>query len=372
MNRVLNGADRLEAAEPYLRGARLALLTNSSGVNKKGVPTYLTLAEKYDLRLLIAPEHGLKTNLQDGRWGAEGRDDETGALVFNLKSKENEGLDELLQGVDVAVYDIQDVGARFYTYLTNLNDMLRRCAKLNIPLIVLDRINPISGASVQGVLLDEEKYSSTIGEYSIVTRYGLTIGEYARYINAEKKIGCRVEVVGCEGWRRDMYADATDLLWVNPSPNIPSVTSAINYIGTCIFEATNVSEGRGTTRPFDLVGAPFVNGRKLCDEMNSLKLDGVVFRRAYFTPQFNKYAGEVCEGVELHVTDREAYDPILTAINLYRYMRRYPEFTCRENGLCLRFGSDFLLGDADAENYQAISTSDCRVFRQKTSKFLLY
>lgn len=372
MYRVLNGADRLDAADQYLAGGRVALLTNASGVNKAGVPTYISMAQKYDLKLLMAPEHGLKSNLQDGGWGGETYDEETGARIFNLKSKGNDGLDELLAGVDVAVYDMQDVGARFYTYLTNLNDLIRRCAKLKIPLIVLDRINPISGDMVQGILLDEEKYSSTIGEYSIPTRYGLTAGEYARYINAEKKIGCELNVICCEGWRREMYADETDLLWVNPSPNIPSASAAINYIGTCIFEATNVSEGRGTTRPFDLIGAPFVNGKKLYDEMVSYKLPGVVFRRAYFTPQFNKHAGVVCEGVELHVTDRRDYDPVLTAIHLYRHMRCYPEFTCRESGLCLRFGSDFLLGEADIGTFSAASASDTEKFRKKTSEYLLY
>jgi uncharacterized protein YbbC (DUF1343 family) len=372
MVRVLNGADRLGTADRLLRGRRIAMLTSASGVDKSGVPTYIKIWQKYNLVALMAPEHGISSNLQDGGWGSETRDMYTGTPVYNLRAGGGEALETALSGADIAVYDIQDVGARFYTYLYNLTDLMHRCAGIGIPLIVLDRINPISGGMVQGLLLDEEKYSSSIGRYSIPTRYGLTVGEFARYINGEKKVGCELHVIPCEGWQRELYADLTDLLWVNPSPNIPSVNAAINYTGTCIFEATNISEGRGTTRPFDMVGAPFVNPSLLLDELRSYELDGVVFRRVHFTPQFGKHTGQVCGGVELHITDRDAYDPVLAALSVFRHMRRYPEFTCREEGLCKRFGTDFLLGGCDVGLYRAMSRSQAKKFWVRASEYLLY
>ena len=164
----------------------------------------------------------------------------------------------------------------------------------------------------------------------------------------------------------------TDLLWVNPSPNIPSVSTAINYTGTCIFEATNISEGRGTTRPFDMVGAPFVNSARLLDEMRSQKLEGAVFRRVCFTPQFGKHAGQACCGIELHITDRSAYDPVLAALCIFRHMRRYPEFTCRPEGLCKRFGTDFILGECDVGLYRSMSRSDTENFWARASEYFLY
>jgi uncharacterized protein YbbC (DUF1343 family) len=169
-----------------------------------------------------------------------------------------------------------------------------------------------------------------------------------------------------------MYADQTDLLFVNPSPNIPSVNAAINYIGTCIFEATNISEGRGTTRPFDLVGAPFVNSRRLCDEMQSYRLPGVIFRRTWFTPMFQKHAGTVCEGVELHITDRMSYSPIDTMLALYRHMRTYPEFEARRDGLCLRFGNDMLWGDYDISAFKKRNAETLHEFKKSIQPYLIY
>lgn len=371
MTGVLCGCDCLDTIERELRGARLGLLSNASGVDRKGVPTIDRLSQTCDLRLLLSPEHGIRTNLQDGGWADDARDPETGARILCMKSGGNEALADALADVDAVIYDIQDVGARFYTYLYNLTELMRRCAAAGVAVIVLDRPNPISGR-VMGPLLDENRFSSFIGEYSIPTRYGLTVGELASYINSHYSIDCELQVVRCEGWRRDIYADMTDMLWVNPSPNIPSVGAAINYIGTCIFEATNISEGRGTTRPFDLIGAPFVNSRRLYDELCAQPHDGVIFRRAFFTPQFNKHAGVCCEGVELHITDRAAYDPVATSLRILRHMRQYPEYTQRDNGLCLRWGTDFILGDADPDEYLRASSAECEYFKKQTAPFIMY
>ncbi len=370
--KVLNGIDRIDTASSLLRGKRIALLTNASGVDRRGVPTVDILSEKYGLTLLFAPEHGIRTDLQDGAWGDSFTDPETGARLLSVKSDE-ETILQALSEIDVLVYDIQDVGARFYTYIYALSDMMHRCAELGKEVVVLDRIDPIGGVGIEGPLLDTKQFSSGIGKFAIPTRYGLTVGELARYINTEEKIGCSLNVVPLGGWDRRSYADETDLLWVNPSPNIPSVNSAINYIGTCIFEATNISEGRGTTRPFDIVGAPFVDSKRLCERMTSRKLDGVVFRRAYFTPKFNKYADTLCEGIELHITDRAAYSPFETMLYLYRELSYYREFEYKFEGVCRRFGNDLLCGEyIDPEAIMASTRKELGGYRKVASKYLMY
>lgn len=370
--KVLNGVDRLDTASSLLRGKRIGLLTNASGVDRNAVPTVDLIADKYDLTVLFAPEHGIRTNLQDGRWGDDAKDPETGAKLVTVCHGESEDLKAALEDIDVLVYDIQDVGARFYTYIYCLADLMRLCAGAGREVVVLDRINPIGGIGIEGALL-EEKYFSGIGEFPIPTRYGLTVGELAKFINREYGINCRLNVVPCAGWDRRLFADDTDLLWVNPSPNITSVNCAINYVGTCIFEATNISEGRGTTRPFDLVGAPFVDSARLTQRMTALKLDGVVFRRAFFTPQFGKYAGETCEGVELHIRDRASYSPFETMLYLYRELSYYREFEAKEQSVCLRFGNDSLCGEyVDPEAIMKACAAPLRAYMKKASAYLIY
>lgn len=370
--KVLNGVDRLDTASSLLRGKRIGLLTNASGVDRNAVPTVDLIADKYDLTVLFAPEHGIRTNLQDGRWGDDAKDPETGAKLVTVRHGESEDLKAALEEIDVLVYDIQDVGARFYTYIYCLADLMRLCAGAGREVVVLDRINPIGGIGIEGALL-EEKYFSGIGEFPIPTRYGLTVGELAKFINREYGINCRLNVVPCAGWDRRLFADDTDLLWVNPSPNITSVNCAINYVGTCIFEATNISEGRGTTRPFDLVGAPFVDSARLTQRMTALKLDGVVFRRAFFTPQFGKYAGETCEGVELHIRDRASYSPFETMLYLYRELSYYRKFEAKEQSVCLRFGNDSLCGEyVDPEAIMKACAAPLRAYMKKASAYLIY
>ena len=370
--RVYNGVDRLSCADVWLKGRRVGLLTAASGVDRNGVPTYELLQRHARLEVLFSPEHGIRSNLQDGLWADHARDEETGARLVTLNGRTYDRLPEVLHDLDVVVYDIQDVGARFYTYLYNLTHLMQACAAAQVPVVVLDRINPIGGSQIEGEILDETKYRSGIGEYALPTRYGLTVGEFASWVNVEKGIGCELHVVPCEGWSRSMYADQTDLLFVNPSPNIPSVNCAINYIGTCIFEATNISEGRGTTRPFDMIGAPFVNSRRLYDEMQTYRLPGVLFRRTWFTPMFQKHAGTVCEGVELHITDRETYSPIETMLCLYRHMRSYPEFEARREGLSLRFGSDMLGDDYDISAFKKKNAEQLKDYWSAVKPYLIY
>lgn len=369
---VRSGVDRLDDAAHLLRGRRVGLLSAASGVDRAGVPTYVKLGEKYRLSALFAPEHGMRSNLQDGKWADNGLDPETGLPMYSFGARDEEKLEDLLGEIDVLVYDIQDVGARFYTYLYNLSDLMARCARRGVPVLVLDRINPIGNVRLEGPRLNEGRFSSSIGRFDLPVRYGLTVGEFARWINAEKGIGCALHVLEVEGWSRGVYADETDLLWVNPSPNIPSVGCAINYIGTCLFEATNISEGRGTTRPFDLVGAPFVDSAALTDELRARDLPGVIIRRAAFTPQFNKHAGEVCEGVELHIVDRAVYRPLYTALCILAHMRRYPAFTQRDTGMALRYGNDALAGEFDPDVLSARDEAGLAAFAREVEAYRLY
>ncbi len=370
---VLCGIDRRDALLSAVKDKKITLLTAASGVDRTATPAWRILRDMGVLSVLFAPEHGICSNLQDGRYQEEKDtpDPLFGVCVYNLNAKGHPRLDEILATVDAVVYDIQDVGARYYTYLSNLTQIMKAAARLHIEVIVLDRPNPIGGEKIEGEILDE-RFSSFIGEFAIPTRYGMTVGEYARYVNAEKGIGCELKIVECVGWKRFMYADQTDQLFVNPSPNIPSVNCAINYIATGIFEATNISEGRGTTRPFDMIGAPFVDAFALAEHMKAIGLEGVLFRAAHFTPAFNKHAGEICGGVELHITDREAYSPFATLLYLYDALRKYPEFRANPAGLRLRFGNDTLAGDFDPATVLAEANAKCKQFGEQIKPYLIY
>lgn len=369
------GADRFEYLNKLISGKRCGLLTAASGVDSRGVPTYYKLHTAGLLTVLFAPEHGIHSVMQDGGWGGGHTDKETGVPVYDLPAKGNPLIDEALSLCDVVLYDIQDVGARFYTYIYCLTYLMQECAVRNIPVIVLDRPDPVSGSidSISGAILDESKYSSFVGRYAIPTRYSLTCGEFARYINTVKNIGCDLSVIECLGWKRQMYSDEIDLPWVNPSPNIPSVNSAINYIGTCLIEATNISEGRGTTRPFDIVGAPFINSSELCDEMNSFGLKGVYFSRAFFTPMFGKWKDSVCEGVQFNISDRANYDPHAAGIYLLSSLKKYKDFELRDNGLCLRYGHDSLTGGLfDPHRILSDESQGIELYKERIKPFLLY
>ncbi len=371
---VILPTDRPSALSAYIEGRRTALLTAASAVNKQAVPTWRVLAEGSTLSLLFSPEHGLSSALKDGDFGREAGNIHapSGARLYDISAIPDNELVDLLRTVDIAVYDIQDVGARFYTYLSNLTKLMRASRDAGIPVLVLDRPNPIGNRQIEGFLLDESKHASFIGEYAVPTRYGLTVGEYARFANAEKGIRCDLHVLPVEGWSPELYMDETDLLWVNPSPNIPTVATAVNYIGSCIYEATNLSEGRGTTHPFDYLGAPFVDTDRLLRDMNALSLPGVVFRGLDFVPGYNKHAGEVCHGVELHVTDRRTYEPIRVMLHMFRHFKTYPEFTVRREGLALRVGRDLLFEDYDPDRLLAELRPELEKYCENVDKYRLY
>ena len=252
---------------------------------------------------------------------AHARDELRRVPVYSLYSETREPTAAMLDGIDVLVIDLQDVGTRIYTYIYTMANCLAACRKHGVKAIVCDRPNPIGGLAVEGPML-VHGFESFVGQYAIPMRHGMTIGELARLFNDHFGLGAELEVVPIEGWRREAYHDETDVPWVMPSPNIPTIDSAVVYPGTVLFEGTSVSEGRGTTRPFELVGAPGVVAERFADELNRRQLPGVHFRPALFEPTFHKHAKRGCGGCQIHVVDRHAFRPVLTGVALTAAFRQ--------------------------------------------------
>jgi len=314
--KVTAGVDvLLRKPSAILGSSRVGLITNPAGVTNKLVSTIDAFYRhpQIDLVALYGPEHGVRGDLQDGIPEKHYRDPATGLPVSSLYGEAEKPSADMLEGVEALVFDIQDVGVRFYTYISTLKYALEAAAEEGIPLIVLDRPNPIKGDSIEGNIPDPG-FASFVCSYLIPIRYGMTIGELAQFINSEARANLRV--VKMEGWRRCMWFDVTGLPWVQPSPNIPTLETATVYPGTCFFEGTNISEGRGTTRPFEYLGAPWIDGAKWAEELSSLGLSGVMFRSCHFTPTFSKYKGEQCSGVQVHVLNRDIYMPVKTALQM--------------------------------------------------------
>jgi uncharacterized protein YbbC (DUF1343 family) len=268
------------------------------------------------LAALFGPQHGFRSDVQENMIETgHGRDEVRHVPVYSLYSETREPSPEMLSGLDVLVVDLQDVGTRIYTYIYTMAYCLHAARRRGMKIIVCDRPNPIGGVAVEGPML-ERGYESFVGLYPIPMRHGMTIGELARLFNEHFGIGADLAVVTMEGWRRAMYSDDTALPWVLPSPNIPTVESAIVYPGTVLFEGTNVSEGRGTTRPFELVGAPWIVAERFTDAMNRLDLPGARFRPVVFEPTFHKHAKTSCGGCQIHVLDRVAFRAVETGVAL--------------------------------------------------------
>ncbi len=308
------GADRILKEEKYfaqIRGKRIGLITNHTGVNQELEQTAKVFARHPDLKLvaLFGPEHGMGGHAQAGESVS------TRQKVYSLYGETRAPTAEMLQDIDVLVYDMQDVGVRFYTYISTLFECMKAAARHDLPLIVLDRPNPIDASRVEGPVL-EPGYESFVGIYPLPTRYGMTPGELARLFNSEGGIGCDLAVVPIKGWRRSQWYDQTGLQWIMPSPGMPSLDTATVYPGLCLIEGTNLSEGRGTTRPFEFIGAPWLKNLELADRLNRLRLPGARFRPQAFTPTFAKYKGELCQGIQVHVLDRDQFQPIPTLLHI--------------------------------------------------------
>jgi uncharacterized protein YbbC (DUF1343 family) len=269
-----------------------------------------------ELAALFGPQHGFNADVQDNMIETgHARDAHRRVPVYSLYSETREPTAVMLAGLDALVIDLQDVGARIYTFIYTMANCLRAAARHRVPAIVCDRPNPIGGVAVEGPVL-ENGYESFVGQFPIPMRHAMTIGELARLFNVEYGIGATLTVVPMAGWRREMYWDDTGLPWVMPSPNMPTIDTALVYPGMVLFEGTNLSEGRGTTRPFEISGAPWIDGRRLAGRMNALDLPGAWFRPVGFEPTFQKHATQPCGGCQVHVLDRRAFAPVLTGVAL--------------------------------------------------------
>jgi len=306
-----------------IKGKRVGLVTNQTGVTEslRHVADALYESPEVKLTALFGPEHGIRGDLQDGLAEQSYTDGRTGVPVYSLYGETTKPTMDMLSNVDVLLFDIQDVGARYYTYIYTMSYAMEAASEAGIPFVVFDRPNPINGVSVEGNILNPE-FQSFVGRYPIPVRHGMTVGELAMLFNTEYGIEADLKVVRMEDWLRDMWFDETGLVWVQPSPNIPTLDTAIVYPGTCLLEGTNVSEGRGTTKPFELSGAPWIDSSGLIAELRSRKLPGALFRQAYFTPAFSKYSGERCSGVQVHVTERDAFRPFETGLHIVDAVRK--------------------------------------------------
>ena len=367
--------DRLD----LVHGKNVGLITNPTGVNRELVSDVDLLAHTPGVHLvaLFGPEHGIRGAQQAGASVGSGRDPITGLPVYSLYGKTRQPTPAMLTGVDVLVFDIQAVGARFYTYLYTMADAMKAAAAARIPIIVLDRPNPIGGTKMQGPVLDP-KYASFVGEYPIPLRYGMTIGELAEFFNNQFHIGADLTVVKMRGWTRSMYYDGTPLQFVMPSPNMPTETTALVYPGMGLVEGTNVSEGRGTTRPFEIVGAPWIDAERLSRVLNEKHLAGVRFRPVHFTPTFSKYEGKPCNGVEVHVMDRDAFNPVVVGLTVIATIHDlYPrQFAFNASDFDRLVGNDWVRQDIEkgvpVSEMQRRWKADLSQFEKVRQKYLLY
>jgi uncharacterized protein YbbC (DUF1343 family) len=311
---VTLGSERL-LDSTVLDGARVGVVCNPASVDH----SYQLLVDRLDARrvhlsAIFGPQHGFRSDVQENMIEtAHGRDTVRNVPVYSLYSETRAPTGEMLADVDVLVVDLQDVGTRIYTYIYTMELCLVAARRHGVKVIVCDRPNPIGGRDVEGPML-VPGFESFVGRHPIPMRHGMTIGELARLFNDHFGIGADLEVVPMAGWRRDMYHDETETRWVMPSPNIPTLDTAIVYPGTVLLEGTSVSEGRGTTRPFELVGMPGVAAERLAAELNRRCLPGVSFRPVVFEPTFHKHAGRACGGCQLHVVDRRSFRPVLTGV----------------------------------------------------------
>ena len=374
--KVLTGIDVLERDNfKPLAGLRLGLITNHTGRNREGRQTIDVLHNAPGVKLvaLFSPEHGIRGVADDKV--SDSKDEATGLPIYSLYGETRRPKPEQLKDLDALVYDIQDVGARFYTYISTLGYALEEASKAKLPVFVLDRPNPIGGIDVEGPIADSDKLSFT--SYSTIpTRHGLTIGELAQLFNRQRNLGADVRVIKMEGWRRSMWFDETNLTWVNPSPNMRSLTEATLYPGVGLLETTNVSVGRGTDTPFEVVGAPWIQGDKFAEVLNERGLQGVRFVPVRFTPNASVFKGEPCGGVNIIVTDRAEFRPLLTGIEMAVALRKlYPNEWKVDSYLRLLVNADTLervkRGDS-ARDIVASWNNALQEFRKARAEILLY
>jgi len=393
MKQVTLGLEKLLAnPNEYLCGSTLGLVVNQTSLTSDGQFSISQFHKNksFKLKTILAPEHGVYGVDQDMVLVADETEPLSGLLVRSLYGTDASSLTpspSLLNGIDNLVFDIQDVGSRYYTFIYTLANCMKTCVESNTRMIVCDRPNPINGVTIEGNLVEKE-FQSFVGQYPIPNRHGMTIGELAILFNEYFGIKCDLKVIPMEGWERSMWYDQTGLPWVSPSPNMPTLSTATVYPGMCLVEGTLLSEGRGTTIPFEQVGAPYIDAETLAKTLNKENLPGLFFRPQYFKPQFQKWSGTVCGGVQLHVTERNKIKPLVTSIALLSSIKKlYPndflwrkeayEFVSDRLAIDLLYGNPTLREEIESDtlsinNLESTWEEDIKVFSSHREACLIY
>jgi uncharacterized protein YbbC (DUF1343 family) len=375
---IKTGLDAFEKLWPKkLKGARVGLLVHTASVNA-GFTYATTLffqSNKCEIKALFGPQHGIFGETQDNMVEWKGfRDKLTGLPVYSLYSRTRKPEPAMLQDIDAMVIDLQDIGARYYTFIWTMENSMKVCSEINKTVVVLDRPNPIGGVHIEGPVLDMT-YASFVGQRSLPVRHGMTVGEIGGYLRNKFYPSLDFHVIPLQGWERKMWFDNTGLPWVMPSPNMPTLDTAMVYPGMCLLEGTNLSEGRGTSRPFEIFGAPYVKPEMLLKRLQEFRLSGVVFRPLHYQPTFQKYSGLLCGGAQLHVTKREKFRPFKTGVAVIKAAHDlYPEYFQwkRPPYEYERLRKDIEQG-VSLENMEAWWKEQCQEFQRKVrKKFLMY
>ncbi|QDT99821.1 exo-beta-N-acetylmuramidase NamZ domain-containing protein [Gimesia aquarii] len=374
---VLTGIDVLrENRFKSLKGLKIGLITNHTGLSRDGKSTVEILHEapNVQLKTLFSPEHGFAGKLDVSKIG-DSTDQKTGLKIFSLYGKTRTPTPESLQGLDAIVFDIQDIGARFYTYISTMGNAMQAAQKQGLKFIVLDRPNPINGVDFAGPVLDEGA-QSFVGYHRIPVRHGMTVGELARMFNSEMKINVDLQVIQLQNWKREMYFDETGLTWVNPSPNMRNLNEAVFYPGIGLLETTNLSVGRGTDSPFEWIGASWLDGMKLARRLNQAGLPGVRFVPVQFTPSSSKFSGELCGGVNFIITDRRAFQSVRTGLEVAHQLRLLFPDQWETKHFNRLLGNqrvfDAVVAGKTVPQIQALYQDDLAEFAVRRAKYLLY
>mgnify|MGYP001571769506 CR=1 FL=1 len=390
INPVQTGLDIFEKTCPKkFKGSRVGLLVHPASVNKKmehAVGLFLK-SGKIKLNAIFGPQHGFRGETQDNMVEWKGfRDKKTGIPVYSLYGHTRKPEAEMLKNIDVLAIDLQDVGSRYYTFIWTMELCMQACLENRKSVVILDRPNPIGGKIIEGPVLDTT-YTSFVGQRPLPIRHGMTVGEIADYLKNKFYPSLDLHVIKMQGWKRKMWFNETALPWVMPSPNMPTPDTAIVYPGMCLLEGTNLSEGRGTTRPFEIFGAPFIEPDRLVKKLKEFKLAGVIFRTMYFQPTFQKHAGKLCGGAQIHITDRDKFKPFKTGVAILKAVHDiYPkqfkwkqppyEYETEKMPIDILAGTDRLRKDIgkgeSLKNMEVWWTEELRAFEKTRRQYLIY
>jgi uncharacterized protein YbbC (DUF1343 family) len=388
---VKTGIDLIEKRWPAkFTSANIGLLLHPASITSNFSYSADTCfrSKKFNVSALFGPQHGIRGETQDNMIEWESfRDKKTRIPVYSLYGKTRKPSIQMLSGIDIMVIDLQDVGARYYTFIWTMALIMEACEEQNKPVVILDRPNPINGKAIEGPVL-KPKYSSFVGLQRLPIRHGMTIGEIGLYFKDAFYNQLPIDIIPMQGWKRDMWFDETGLPWVLPSPNMPTIETATVYPGMCLLEGTNISEGRGTTRPFEIFGAPFIDPEVLATKLKDMSLPGVIFRPLHFLPTFQKHAGKLCGGAQIHLTDRGKFKPFKTAVAIlktvydlypgkFRWNKPPYEYEKNLSPIDILAGTDRLRKDieqsAPLDSMEAWWKSELRDFDSKIRrKYLLY